>query len=523
MSKLISNSIARRLALGFAGVLMLLAGVVATSSVAMRSVTSQMKQIVEINNRKTALANDMLHSINRMGLHSRTLVVLYDVKQIQAEADAVKRAVADYRQAQDELQAALQHVSSSDDERKLLSDVIAAGQATLPELDAAVKLGIASDSVAAVETFNGKVRPNELRWSGGVSAFITLQGRLVGEATAAAAAAQHRAAVAEFALFALALTLGSLIAWRITLGVTRPIGSAVVVAERIAQGDLTTQVQAHQRDETGRLLQAIAAMQERLRSLVGGIRETADSIEATSTFVATGSRNLSQRTEQAASNLKQTTSSMRQLTDALKQSSDSARRANELASSAAAVAGRGGVMVSQVVTTMEAINASSQKIADIVGVIDGLAFQTNILALNAAVEAARSGEQGRGFAVVAGEVRSLAARSAQAAKEIKALIGESVERVGAGHRLVADAGLTMSEIVGSVKRVSDIVGEISLASSEQNNDIDQVNDAVAQLDQVTQRNAVMVERGVASADGLKSQATRLTQMVGAFHLRPQSS
>ncbi|NUP88094.1 MAG: chemotaxis protein, partial [Burkholderiaceae bacterium] len=248
------------------------------------------------------------------------------------------------------------------------------------------------------------------------------------------------------------------------------------------------------------------------------IRQTADSIQVASTEVATGNQDLSQRTEQAASNLQQTASSMEQLTATVRQSADAAAQANQLAASAAEVAQRGGQVVQQVVTTMDAINASSKKIADIIGVIDGIAFQTNILALNAAVEAARAGEQGRGFAVVAGEVRSLAQRSAEAAREIKALIGNSVDKVETGSRLVTDAGSTMNEIVASVQRVTDIIGEITAASSEQSAGLGTINVSVVQLDQMTQQNAALVEESAAAAESLRDQASRLAGLVATFRL-----
>src|SRR5439155_19135741 len=266
------------------------------------------------------------------------------------------------------------------------------------------------------------------------------------------------------------------------------------------------------------LLQTLSAMQASLRQIVGQVRASTDSISTASAEIATGNQDLSARTEQTASNLQQAASSMEQLTGTVKQSADSARQADRLASSAAEVAARGGQVVSQVVSTMNDINASSKKIADIIGVIDGIAFQTNILALNAAVEAARAGEQGRGFAVVAGEVRNLAQRSAEAAKEIKALIGASVDKVDSGSRLVADAGKTMQEIVSSVQRVADIIGEITAASSEQSDGIGQVNQSVVQLDQMTQQNASLVEESAAAAESLKEQALRLAQVVGAFRL-----
>ncbi|MFO1336699.1 MAG: methyl-accepting chemotaxis protein [Burkholderiaceae bacterium] len=297
-----------------------------------------------------------------------------------------------------------------------------------------------------------------------------------------------------------------------------PLKEAVRATERVASGDLSVQVHTDRADEVGELMRGLGHMTAALRRLIAEVRNGANNIQVASSEIATGNTDLSARTEQTASNLQETASSMQQLTGTVRQSADAAAQANQLASSAAQAAERGGDVVHQVVTNMEEISTSSRKIGDIIGVIDGIAFQTNILALNAAVEAARAGEQGRGFAVVASEVRSLAGRSAEAAREIKSLIGASVDKVEHGARLVQDAGATMSEIVGSVRRVSDIIGEITAGAAEQRDGIDQVNLAVNQLDQMTQQNAALVEQSAAAADSMKQQAIRLADVVSTFRL-----
>jgi methyl-accepting chemotaxis protein len=317
-------------------------------------------------------------------------------------------------------------------------------------------------------------------------------------------------------LFGLMLAL--LVGIWLVRAITVPINGAVRIANGIASGDLMQRIAVVSGDETGRLMQSLKDMNESLAGIVGQVRKGTDTIASASSQIASGNMDLSSRTEEQASSLEQTAASMEQLTATVKQNADHARQANELAQSAADVAGKGGAVVAKVVDTMGSINASSQKISDIIGVIDGIAFQTNILALNAAVEAARAGEQGRGFAVVASEVRSLAQRSAAAAREIKVLIGNSVEQVEVGARLVDQAGATMGEIVDSVQRVTTIMREITLASNEQTTGIEQINQAVTQMDQVTQQNAALVEQAAAAAEALQDQAAHLAQVVSIFKL-----
>ncbi|NCT81723.1 MAG: HAMP domain-containing protein [Comamonadaceae bacterium] len=340
------------------------------------------------------------------------------------------------------------------------------------------------------------------------------------------AAAEYRrgqdtrsAAVATTVLLtAAALLLGCGLAWLITRSITEPVRRAVGFAQAVAEGDLTTAIAADGRDEIATLLAALRQMNEGLVGIVRQVRQGADSILTGAGEIASGNADLSQRTEEQAANLEQTAASMEQMNATVRQNADTARTAAQLAASASSVAARGGEVVRQVVATMGDISNSSRRIADIIGTIDGIAFQTNILALNAAVEAARAGEQGRGFAVVAGEVRALAQRSAQAAREIKALIGQSVDNVDTGSRLVGDAGSTMTEIVDQVRRVADLIAEIGSATQEQTTGIGQVSEAVSQLDRVTQQNAALVEQAAAAADSLRGQAQRMNEVVGVFKL-----
>ncbi len=340
-----------------------------------------------------------------------------------------------------------------------------------------------------------------------------IDGAAVNIETAAATSRHFLVGIAIFVL-----VFGVLCAWWLTSGITRPLQRAVDAARRVADGDLSGAIVVDSTDEPGQLLHALNEMNHNLAHIVSNVRSGTDSIATAASQIAAGNMDLSSRTEEQASSLEQTAASMEELTSTVKQNADNARQANQLAMSASEVARKGGIVVSQVVETMVSINDSSKRIVDIISVIDGIAFQTNILALNAAVEAARAGEQGRGFAVVATEVRNLAQRSAAAAREIKSLIGDSVDKVAIGSKLVDEAGSTMAEVVTSVRRVTDIMSEITAASQEQSAGIEQVNLAIAQMDEVTQQNAALVEEAAAAAESLQNQAEALSQVVGSFQL-----
>ncbi len=351
-----------------------------------------------------------------------------------------------------------------------------------------------------------------------VFALLELQGSAVAKAHALAQSHYESNFMITSVMLAMGVFLAVIIGFLLMRAIVNPLNEAITVANAVASGDLTSRIEVNSTNETGRLLQALKTMNENLQDLVGKVRLSTDQISTASGEIATGNSDLSQRTEEQASSLEETASSMEELTSTVKQNADNARQANQLASGASEIAAKGGTVVGQVVETMSSINESSKKIVDIISVIDGIAFQTNILALNAAVEAARAGEQGRGFAVVATEVRTLAQRSAAAAKEIKELINDSVNKVEDGTRLVDEAGSTMNEIVIAVKRVTDIMSEISAASQEQSSGIEQINQAVTQMDEVTQQNAALVEEAAAAAESMQEQAQALTQAVTRFKL-----
>nr|WP_269447216.1 methyl-accepting chemotaxis protein [Comamonas aquatica] len=368
---------------------------------------------------------------------------------------------------------------------------------------------VRADLVPAVESFIADL-----------NALVQLQEQMLASTLAQAERERTTSYALGLAALAVVVVLGLLLAVWLVRQLTAPLARAVALSHAIAAGNLTQDVHDDRKDELGELLRSLSAMTQKLRSVVGEVRNGVDSVSSAASQIATGNQDLSARTEQTAANLEETAASIEELTATVTQSADTARQANQLAATAVQAAERGGAVVQQVVHSMDQINASSRKIGDIIGVIDGIAFQTNILALNAAVEAARAGEQGRGFAVVAGEVRSLAQRSAEAAKEIKQLITASVGNVDTGSAQVAQAGESMQEIVASVRRVTDLIGEITASATEQRDGIGQVNQAVSNLDQMTQQNAALVEESSAAATSMNEQAQRLADVVAVFNPAP---
>ncbi|NMM84972.1 methyl-accepting chemotaxis protein [Rhodococcus sp. SRB_17] len=430
----------------------------------------------------------------------------------------VKAGINDITAMQEKVTAA---AFSSADKQQL--ERIAAERAAMLQFHAqAQEARKGGDLESARRIVEEKMRPAVSKYVASQEAFVQLQERQRDEVKRVGAVQYSRAGWIGAGLAAALIALAMGLAAAMVRSITQPLQRAVDLADAIAGGDLTADAHDDRKDELGHLLRSLSAMAARLRGVVGEVRAGVESVSSASTQIAMGNQDLSARTEQTAANLEETAASMEELTATVTQSADTARQANQLASNAAQAATRGGEVVGQVVSSMQQITDSSRKISDIIGVIDSIAFQTNILALNAAVEAARAGEQGRGFAVVASEVRNLAQRSAEAAKEIKTLIGASVDNVESGSQQVAQAGQSMTEIVASVQRVSDLIGEITASSTEQRDGIAQVNQAVTNLDQMTQQNAALVEESTAAATAMRDQAQHLASVVAAFNVGAQA-
>jgi methyl-accepting chemotaxis protein len=506
--------IGTRLGLAFGLVLTLMLGLTATGIHNMAKIQDNLNGIVHGNIYKMGLLQDMTNSVHIVSRVMRTVVILTDEAQMAQEAKKIDAARARYAAAAE----ALDKTPAEAAGLAVRAQIAALRNTATPFNDKVIALGLANKNEEAAKVMMQQAGPATQQWLDALQADIELQAKHGERAAAAAQGAYDSARLLMLALAGTALALGALLAWLATRSITGPIRLAVQVAQTVAAGDLSTRIEVDGKDETSQLLHALKDMNANLHNIVGQVRGGTEMIATASSEISQGNLDLSSRTEQQASALEETASSMEELTSTVRQNADNARQANRMAEGATDVAVKGGAIVADVVRTMDSINAASKKIVDIIGVIDGIAFQTNILALNAAVEAARAGEQGRGFAVVATEVRNLAQRSAGAAKEIKELIGDSVNQVEAGSKLVGEAGATMSEIVDSVQRVTAIMGEISAASVEQSAGIEQVNRAITEMDGVTQQNAALVEQAAAASESLREQAGALAQVVGIFKL-----
>ena len=509
--KITDMKVGARLGGGFAIVLALLIAIAGLAVHSLSKSNDALRHIVDVNMKKIELIEEMSTSIHIVGRVTRTIALLSD----EAEADNQHKKIDTARIRFDAAYGELEKMPL-DDAGTALIGRIKTELATVRAANNRFALLLKSDRDEAIALLLKEAIPATTILQNTLDEFDKLQQHKSSQDETAASERYASTLAYMLGLAAAAVLIGVLTALATTRSITGPLGRAVTLARTVAAGDLTGEIQIESSDETGQLLQALKEMNDSLLSIVGEVRSGTDTIATASTQIANGNLDLSSRTEQQASALEETASAMEELTSTVKQNADNALQANQLAISASDTANKGGQVVAAVVQTMAGINDSSKKIVDIISVIDGIAFQTNILALNAAVEAARAGEQGRGFAVVATEVRNLAQRSAAAAKEIKTLIHDSVDKVGSGTKQVEEAGTAMQAIVQSIQSVADVIGEISSASQEQTSGIEQINEAVMQMDQVTQKNAALVEEAAAAAGSLQEQASYLAAVVSVF-------
>jgi methyl-accepting chemotaxis protein len=517
---LTNMKVGMRLGLGFALVLVLLVVVTAVGILRMAQIQDRLDHVVSVNNVVTRYVIDMRNNVSERVTSLRTLTLMTNADEMEPELNKFKEQTAKYDAIQAKLEAKFA-AESTQQEKTLLAAVKDAEGVTMPAINKASELYLANKAEDATRVMIKEIRPAQKKWMESLDQLATLEEKLNTQSQTDAEAAFANARNFMLVMLALAVAMGVVAAWVISRSLLKQLGGepgyTSRIAGSIAHGDLSIRITTHDNDR-GSLLVEMKQMRDSLVGIVSQVRRGTETIGTASREIAAGNLDLSSRTELQASSLEKTASAMEELTSTVRQNAENAREANQLAASASDVARKGGEVVSQVVGTMGEINSSANKIADIIGVIDGIAFQTNILALNAAVEAARAGEQGRGFAVVASEVRNLAQRSAAAAKEIKTLIGDSVEKVERGSKLVGQAGVTMEEVVSSVKRVTDIMSDIAAASAEQSAGIEQVNLSIIEMDSMTQQNASLVEEAAAAAQSLQDQAGELSRVVSIFKL-----
>jgi len=511
-----------RLSLGFGAILALLVVGAGFGLSQVSKLNDRVEFLTSVDEGKLLALSKVQFAVGLRAIAARNLVLVSDPAAQKGDVELVGKAQKDIDSGLQELAALMKNpADASDDERNMLTQLTTLEAKYLPIANKIASLATTQQTDAAKASLIADCMPLLKQVITHIAEFNSLM-RANSKANLVSAQAAYEASKwTMFAITIVSLVLGSVIAWMLTRSISRPLKEAVTIAQNVSAGDLTSDIRVQSKDELGQLMLALKDMNDNLLRIVGDVRRGTDTISTASTEIASGNLDLSSRTEQQAGSLQETASAMEELTATVKQNAENAKQANQLAETASHIAIKGGAVVSRVVETMASINASSKKVVDIIGVIDGIAFQTNILALNAAVEAARAGEQGRGFAVVASEVRSLAQRSASAAKEIKELIGDSVGKVDAGAALVDEAGTTMGEILESVKRVTGIMGEISSASDEQTRGIEQINHAIAQMDQVTQQNAALVEEAAAAAASMQEQTANLANVVAVFKLDEQ--
>jgi methyl-accepting chemotaxis protein len=506
--------IGQRLAVGFGFVIALLVLLAAISWLRMESLNKEMETLVQLRYANTVAANLVKEDVSEATRSMLNVVIMSDPDQIRKELANTEARSAKATAAVAQL---ARHVGDAEGEG-ILKAIAAIQDKFLPAQTKFIGLVNEDKKDEAMVKFMFSLRPQQTRYFEQLDKFVAYQNAAMQKAGQDAAAVTRRTQMLILLLAGAACLLSLGVAVLSTRSITGPLARVVEIARRVADGDLTSEIAVGSRDEAGQMMEALRHMNDSLIRIVGEVRTSTESMAGVTGEIASGNLDLSSRTEAQASSLAHTSRSMRELTGTVQQNADNARQANALAAQASEVAARGGAVVSHVIATMGSITSSSKKIVDIIGVIDGIAFQTNILALNAAVEAARAGEQGRGFAVVASEVRNLAQRSAAAAKEIKLLISDSVDKVHEGSSLVEQAGVTMAEVVESVRRVTDIMGEITAASVEQSAGIAQVSQTIVKMDQTTQQNAALVEEAAASASAMQEQAARLARAVSVFKL-----